>query len=203
MSIDSQTADCKGSHIIRKQSLRIALTFLIITAAAVLILSAINALTADVIAEHAAEEHRAAMTAVAPNADVFSELYTEDTTIDGISGAYKGTTFLGYCVEVTPSGFGGAIQLMVGVDKSGSVTGVAILNHNETPSLGANADSSDYLNQYLGKSGLIRVNSGRNAINAITGATITSKAVTEGVNTALTAVLNYTAKGGQLPNDSF
>ncbi len=186
----------KGFQMGWKQTIHLSLSLLIIAAVAAFVLSLVNAVTADTIAEHAAAKRQAAMVSVVPGADVFSELYSEDKTIVGITGAYAGTQFKGYCVEVTPNGFGGAISLMVGINEGGSVTGVAILDHSETAGLGAKATDPAFLNQYIGKSGAITVNTGKNAINAITGATITSKAVTEGINTALTAVLNYNAEGG-------
>ena len=175
---------------------KLGFTLFLITAAAVLVLALVHNLTAGTIALHAEEQRQTAMVSVMPGANVFSEMYCEDTTINRISGAYNDTTFLGYCVEVTPHGFGGDIHLMVGVDANGSVTGASILGHRETISLGANATDPAFLNQYIGKSGSITVNKGTNAIQAVTGATITSKAVTQGINTALTAVLNYDAEGG-------
>ena len=178
------------------QGLRLAFSLFLIAAVAALVLALVNALTADTIARHAEEKRQAAMASVMPGANVFSEMYNQDPTIDRISGAYTGTTFLGYCVEVSPNGFGGAITLMVGVDTNGSITGASILDHDETAGLGAKAADPNFLNQYIGKSGSITVNNGTNAIQAITGATITSKAVTQGINTALTAVLNYDAEGG-------
>lgn len=185
-----------------KQVARLGLSLFVIAAAAALVLALVNALTEDTIAQRAAAQRQAAMACVVPGADVFSELYSEDETIDALTGAYVGTRFQGYCVEVSPNGFGGAISLMVGVDAGGSVTGVVILDHSETAGLGARADSPDFLDQYTGKSGTITVNSGSNAIDGLTGATITSKAVTAGVNAALTAVLSYNAEGGQSPDES-
>lgn len=184
-----------------KQTARLGAFLLIITAVAALFLSVVNALTADRIAELAEAKRREAMSTVIPDADVFSELYSEDETITGITGAYAGTQFKGYCVEVSPNGFGGTISLMVGVDEGGSVTGVAILEHSETANLGAKAEDPEFLAQYINKSGTITVDKGSNAINAITGATITSKAITEGINTALTAVLNYNMEGGQFTDE--
>lgn len=199
-SVNYAAAERKGFDMDWKQGLRLGLSLFIIAAVAALVLALVNALTADTIAERAAAERQAAMVSVVPGADVFSQLYSEDTTIAGMTGAYAGTQFKGYCVEVSPNGFGGAISLMVGVDAGGSVTGVAILDHSETAGLGARADSPDFLDQYIGKSGTIGL-TGSNAIDALTGATITSRAVTEGVNTALTAVLNYSEEGGQSPDE--
>lgn len=198
---NTAAAERSGFDFDWKQGLRLGLSLLIITAVAALVLALVNAVTADTIAEHQAEQRQAAMESVMPDATIFSELYCEDDTIDGITGAYNGTTFVGYCVEVSPNGFGGAISLMVGVDDGGSVTGVVILSHSETAGLGARADSPEFLGQYTGKSGTITVNDGDNAIDGLSGATITSKAVTTGVNTALTAVLNYNAEGGQSPDE--
>ena len=201
MSTEEVIAVKRGLNPELKQGLRLGLSLFLITAAAALILSLVNALTAGPIARRQAAERQAAMEAVMPGANVFSELYSVDETIERISGAYIGTTFLGYCVEVAPNGFGGAISLMVGVADGGDITGVAILDHSETPGLGARAAQPEFLDQYIGKSGTVTVNSGRNAINAVSGATITSKAVTSGVNTALTAVVRYIAEGGQIPDE--
>lgn len=200
-SVNSVAAEKKGFDIDWKQFVHLGLSLFIIAAVAALVLALVNAVTADTIAARAEAERQNAMASVMPGADKFSELYSEDATINGITGAYSGTTPVGYCVEVSPNGFGGAISLMVGVDSGGSVTGVVILDHSETAGLGARADSPDFLSQYIGKSGTITVNSGENAIDGLTGATITSKAVTTGVNTALTAVLNYSEEGGQSPNE--
>lgn len=179
-----------------KQIVRLSVTLFIITAVSGAVLSLVNALTADTIAMRQEAARQKAMACVMPSADVFSDLYSENTDIQRISGAYKGTKFVGYCVEVSSNGFGGAIELMVGVNPNGKVTGVTILGHGETPGLGARAENPDFLGQYVGKSGKISVGQGGNAVNAITGATITSKAVTEGVNTAIAAVIHYNEEGG-------
>lgn len=194
MSKAKRKAKQKGTSFDWKQTVKLGLSLLVITAVSALVLGAVNALTADTIAMRQEAARQEAMACVMSNADVFSDLYSEDQTIERITGAYHGTQFVGYCVEVSPKGFGGAVNLMVGVNPYGRVTGVTILDHSETPGLGAKAEDPGFLDQYVGKSGKIVV--GGN-INAITGATITSKAVTEGVNTALTAVINYNAEGGQ------
>ncbi len=191
------TIEKNAPRIRWKRLLRPVLCLLILIAVVTLGLHLVNDLTEGRIAGRAAEQRRAAMASVMPEANIFSELFCDDTTIDGIAGAYSGTRFLGYCVEVSSNGFSGAVRLMVGVSESGRVTGVAILEHSESSTLGARAESSDFLAQYIGKSGTIRVNNGKNAIDGVTHATITSQAITDGVNAALTAVLHYDAEGGQ------
>lgn len=196
MSENMDAINVKDFRSAWKHILKPGLILVSLLVAAGLVLALVHFLTADTIALHSEKQRQSNMESVMPGANVFSEMYCEDPTIDRISGAYDGTRFLGYCVEVTPHGFGGDIRLMVGVGANGSVTGVSILEHREKPSLGANAADPDFLNQYVGKSGSITVNKGSNSIQAVTGATITSEAVTQGINTALTAVLNYDAEGG-------
>lgn len=94
---------------------------------------------------------------------------------------------IGYCVEVQAQGFSGAITMVVGVDLDGKVTGVAVTDHRETVSVVEQALSEGYLKRYVGRSGTIRT-SGYNSVDAVTGATATSHAITDGVNRALAIV---------------
>ncbi|WP_160638227.1 RnfABCDGE type electron transport complex subunit D [Pseudoflavonifractor sp. 60] len=96
---------------------------------------------------------------------------------------------LGYCVQVQSQGFGGPITMSVGVDLNGAVTGVAIVSHNETDRVGTSAMTPAALARYVGRSGTIRAG-GDNSIDAVAGATATSKAITAGVNRALNIVAN-------------
>lgn len=182
--------------------LHLALSLLAVTAIVALLLGLVNSVTEGPIADLQEQERQDALAAVAPGADVFSELYSADPTIERITGAYAGTELKAYCVEVSPNGFGGPVSMMVGVSPSGAVTGVVILDHSETAGLGANAERAEFRDQFVGKSGTITVKTGDNSIDALTGATITSKAVTSGVNTALTAVLNFDPEGGMNLEDS-
>ncbi len=176
--------------------LRIGLALFLITAIAAFVLGLVNAVTADAIEERAQETRQAALNSVMPDADSFEDVDWNDGTIEGMTFAYSGSDFVGCCVETTPNGFGGAIDLMVGVDTDGRVTGVVILDHSETAGLGARADSPDFLDQYIGKTFEIEVNEDdENSIDALSGATITSKAVTLGVNTAIEAADNCMEEG--------
>ena len=119
--------------------------------------------------------------------------YTETAGVTGVDAAYNGSELLGYCVQTEPAGFGGAISMMVGVSTDGTVTGVSILEHNETPGVGTNAMTEDFLAQYTGRTGTLTVKTGADTdIQHITGATVTSAAVTDGVNIALA----FIAEGG-------
>ena len=164
---------------------KLTITLFIITAVVALLLSFVNALTKDTIAERAAAELSKALAEVMPEAtDPFAE-----PVYEGVEGtvyeATAGGEVIGWCIQVASNGYGGAITMVVGVDAELSVTGVSIVDMSETAGLGSKADSPSFLGQYVGRSGVINVKSGDNAIDAISGATVTSKAVTAGVNAAL------------------
>lgn len=96
----------------------------------------------------------------------------------------------GYCVTVLPEGYGGPIETIVGIDLSGAVTGVKVTsNMSETPGLGAKAkDSENFTYQFEKRTPEFAVKRDGGDIDAITSATITSRAITEGVNAAAEVV---------------
>ena len=94
---------------------------------------------------------------------------------------------MGYCVEVQSHGFGGMITMMVGVDLDGKVTGLAVTDHKETYSVVEGVLDRKHLLKYEGLSGTIRY-SGNNSVDVVSGATATSRGITDGVNQALAIV---------------
>ena len=111
-----------------------------------------------------------------------------------ITAGYNEQGLVGYCVEVQAHGFGGLLTAVVGVNTNGEVTGVAVTDHKETLDVGTKAMEESYLSQFIGKSGTIRT-SGSNAVDAVSGATATSGAVTSCVNQALAIVANLDTEG--------
>lgn len=168
---------------------QLTITLFIITAVVALLLGLINNVTAGEIERLTAEKTKAAMNEVL-EADSYEEMSVElPELITGISEALDGAgSVIGHVVEVEPAGFGGVIGMVVGIDSDNVVTGVAIVSHEETSGLGADAVKPAFRDQYRGKSGTLAVDKEGGEINALTGATVTSKAVTDGVNTALRAV---------------
>ena len=165
-----------------------------------LLLSLCNFLTKDTIASLAFESEQKAMTETLAQAEKFEKFnYNADDVVSEVYEGTSGEKVVGYCFKAEPKGYGGAISMIVGVDTECKVTGVAIVNMSETPGLGAKAKESSFTDAYKGKTSGIKVNkSGApkdNEISAISGATITSKAVTEGVNRALEIAEDLT-KGG-------
>lgn len=161
--------------------LRLTLTLFLITTIVAGLLGLVNYVTADTIAEQIAQKAENAMRQVL-EADGYEPLDVPEES--AVTAAYRAGD-RGYVVRVAPNGFGGAIDMMVGVDVSGAVTGVAIVSQSETASLGANCTREDFRAQFTGKTGTLSVSKDGGEIEALTGATVSSRAVTEGVNTAL------------------
>jgi len=92
----------------------------------------------------------------------------------------------GYIIILKVKGYGGPIRMAVGIGKDGEAKGISIISHNETPGLGANVEKEEFLGQFIGKAISDPLEVGED-IQAITGATITSKAATKEVKEALEA----------------
>jgi len=149
-----------------------------------LLLGLVNSVTAEPIAAINQAKTEAAMNEVLPAA-AYDEL--QYTGSDGqITGIYKAGD-AGYVVQVTVSGSQGMIDMVVGVDKSGTATGVSIVSMKETAGLGDKAKEPDFRAQFVGTTGSASVNKDGGEIVALTGATVTSRAVTKGVNAAVAA----------------
>ena len=102
--------------------------------------------------------------------------------------------FFGYCVEVAGKGFGGDIGMMVGYDANREILGVRVVSHSETPGLGAKIKTDAwFLEQYAGKSGEVTLGED---VDAIVGATVSSKAVTAGINLATETLDRVLAENG-------
>ena len=165
--------------------LRLALTLLAITAVVTAALAGVNTVTAPAIAELNAQKTQQAIELVLPGG---GEQLSDIPAVDLVSKVYASET--GYAIEVTPGGFDNTITMMVGVDKAGSVLGISIIKHTETAGLGAVAAAGtpageSFRGQFVGASGSVSVTKDGGQMDAITGATITSRAVCAGVNAAL------------------
>ena len=168
-----------------KYVLRLALILLAITAVVAALLAAVNSVTAPVIAQLNAQKPQEAIAAVLPGGGDSVD-FTDASGL--VSVVYKGEA--GYAVQVAPAGFDGPITMMVGVDLDGNVLGISIIKHTETAGLGAVAAATTSAGEafrggFVGQSGAVSVTKDGGQIDAITGATITSRAICVGVNAAL------------------
>ncbi len=177
--------------------LKLTLILFAICFIATLLLSLCNYLTKGRIAELASHNEDLARQEVIAGAEfekINTDSYADELSKYEFIEAYKATKngeFSGYCISVAPQGFNGPITMIVGIDPEGSCYGVKITSLSETPGLGAKAQDESFYGQFAdGKKGVLSVVKNKpetteNEINAISGATITSKAVTQGVNNAL------------------
>ena len=141
-------------------------------------------------------EEEAALKKIMPDATAF-----EPKTAGEIEyfEALKDGELTGYCIKAVGSGYGGYIRIIVGIDPSGVIKGVRILEHQETPGLGSKINEVRpgekepyFLRQFRGK--LARTVAIKKDVDAITGATISSKAVTDAINKTVSEFLEKVKK---------
>ena len=195
-----EKVDMDPKYII-KLTVTLLLCCLVVAAA----LGGVNAITKDKIAAINWENTVTAMKAVVadPDSTEFSEAL-ENTeamtaaaasaggTLDSVYEVLVGGENAGYAIKVVASGSQGSIEMMVGVDGEGAVTGVSIVDHAETAGIGTKimeneplASGTGVLDQFVGKSAADGTLAVGTNVDAISGATVSTKGVTTGVNAAL------------------
>lgn len=166
--------------------------------AATLLLSLTNRVTEGRIEAVQQEAADNARMLVSPSASSFREAEGTDKA-EVYEALSESGELLGYAVTVDGKSYGGSIKVMTGFDTQGEVTGVQILSIEDTPGLGMNAKKEAFRDQFAGRTAgdltVSKTASLDTEIQAITGATITSTAVTRCVNEAYQAV--FGEKGGQ------
>lgn len=181
---------------------RITGVLLAICLVTALLLGIVNQITDPRIKAIEAEKIRTAMSKVLP-ADEYTNIDAKlPKSVKSISQAKANGSPIGWVAQVTANGSQGEIQLMVGVNPDGKVTGVSVIKHSETPNIGTKVVSDQtVLDRFIGMShadGEITVNSGTNRFDGISGATVSSKGVTAGVNAALEAIADLNSVQGGL-----
>lgn len=138
--------------------------------------------------EKTVEDFAAQVTAGKLDDETYS--YTDDKLIEAKKAMVDGAQ-AGYVVKVSGKGYGGAVVIALGITVDGEIIGMNILdNSNETPGLGQNCSKESWNKQYIGAKaadGIVDLSQpkGNGNVDAISGATITSRAVTRAVNVAL------------------
>lgn len=175
----------------------VAVLFLV-CAVAGLAAAAANEVTEPIIAQQEAQALQRGLSEVLPEAASFEPVSAAELTGAGkaVLSAWwaldSGNQPVGVVVEAAPSGYGGPIRMLVGVAQDGTVKTLKILSAaNETPGLGAKVTEPAFQGQFSGLRAGIALIKGQapagNEIQAVTGATISSRAVLDGVNQALAA----------------
>ena len=213
----SEKADFPGNNGFRGM-LKLGVILAIYAACACVGLAFVYAGTIKIIAQRQLDDQEAALKELFPEADDFKSISgiksadsmvtigDDDPDNTGVFAAMKSGGTIGLALRTSRASYGGPIKALVGVNADGKISGVKILEHTDTPGLGANAASKTYYvdrakgihfyDQFTGKS----VNDPfepKQDVIAITAATITSKAVAESVKAAGEAALAwFAAQGG-------
>lgn len=194
----------------KKSSILInTLVIVIVTLVCVALLAVVNQVTKGPIEQAEINARAEVYKLVYPDAPSFAEVENTEAMLEnsadvlsaaGYDGCYAKDVLAvndasgnaeGYVIAaVSPNGYGGDIQIAVGITKDGVITGFDVISNSETAGLGSKCTEPEFKNQFAGKSAstLEVTKSGAaadNQIDAISGATITSNAVTEAVNAAI------------------
>ncbi len=185
-----------------KEILTLTIKLLLITAIVAALLGGINMVTEPIIAENNEATFQANLKELLPGAENFeldgTKLPEPEAGVK-VNGVYCGMaadgTPVGYVADaVCSEGYGGDVVVMTGVDTEGKITKVKVTEMEETPGLGAKCQT-DWIDQYTGLTENIVVSkngsagNNPNKIDAISGATITSRAVTKAVNNSVSAAI--------------
>ena len=160
----------------------------VICLVATTLLAFANQVTAPLIEKLAVQTEIDARKTVLAKAETFEE--KKSGNIDYVVGFDKDGKEVGMVFTKTAKSYGGEIIVMTGIDNEGKVSGVEILQINDTPGLGMNAQKPEFKNKFIGLNDIITVkknsaDANNNEIDAISGATISSKAVADAVNAAI------------------
>lgn len=187
-----------------KETLRLGIILLLISAVAAGILALSNEVTGPIIAEREREEAFGAFLELFPDAEDFveideallAEIQSTNKNVNGVLEAKSGDQTIGYAFQVSAGGYGGIVNAIAGINTDNTIAGIRIGTHSETPNLGDAIEKPSFTDTYVGKTAeekLVAVASpsAENEVLSISGATISSFAVLSGVNDATDAYLRY------------
>jgi len=183
-----------------KKYLKLPIALLLITFISGFLLSYANKITKPRMKKLQREKEKKARKKVLPEASEFKskKLDISSKYLDKQYwvGYDKNDNIVGFVAKVFKNGYSSRINIMVGVTPSKKIQAISILKQAETPGLGAKCEQKWFQKQFQNlKAGNIEVMKsevpkGKNAIKAITAATITSKAVTDGINLGIDVLFN-------------
>ena len=158
------------------------------------LLAGTNLITRSQIAKLEKKANKDAMTAICE-----AEQYKEADDGSYFEAVTGGKTTCYIFTETAP-GYGGDVKVMTGINPDGTVKSIQVIDvTSETAGLGQNAKNESFTKQFEGKTNgisVVKYGAADNQINAVTGATISSKGVTECVNKALDT-FEKSVKGGE------
>ncbi len=153
-----------------------------------LLMSVINNVTAPLIKANEESEKNRTYFAALPDADSFTEL---ECTVEGVTAALKADNDTGYVITAQSRGYGGPVPAAVAFSNDGSIIRVVMMNNEETPGLGQKVTDEAFTSQFEGMAAEAFT---LDDIDAIAGATISSRASVNAINLAIQAYKEVTAK---------
>ncbi|MDC7294461.1 MULTISPECIES: RnfABCDGE type electron transport complex subunit G [unclassified Butyrivibrio] len=198
-----------------KSMIKNAFILFAITLVAGVLLGIVYQVTKDPIAYQDKLAQDKANQSVFASAQTFDDLDLDQAAADKVASAHSGVTIesvkeakdasgasAGYVIQVKSKGYGDFIQYTVGITKEGNINGISIISIAETPGLGMNAEkvvAPQFVDKQATQFSVVKngqLSDAGTQIEAISGATITSRAVTEGVNAAVEYFETALVKGG-------
>ncbi len=158
-----------------KEMVRYGLVLAIICVVASLSLALVNSLTRSRILAQAQAEEENSLKEVIPEATRFEPLKSGENILYYKAFGSDGT-LVGAAFKATKKGYSSVVETMVGMKKDGTITAIKVLSQNETPGLGARVAESSFTGQFKNKN-----SANLNEVQAVSGATISSRAVIEAV----------------------
>ncbi|MBO5137102.1 MAG: FMN-binding protein [Spirochaetaceae bacterium] len=191
-----------------KNMLKLGFALAAFASVACVLLALVNNFTAPVIAQAKAEEVNAALSVVFPEGDSFEKVadFTTDSSssikIEDLYIAKKGNNVLGAVIQATGPTYDKA-TILLGMNMNRQITGIQFLSISDTPGFGQKATEPEFYTQFAGKSADDEFNVGSD-VDAISGATITSRGVAQIVKYAAYVAGEYLAKnyGAKASNSS-
>lgn len=176
------------------------LVLTVIALVAAVALATTNLITEKPIAEQNLGENQQALKAMFPEADEFAEVSPgESSGVDFVYEVRQSGQTIGYAVKETVQGYGGSIEVLTGMESGGILRGISVggPDFKETEGLGARAKEPEFTDQFAGKTPPLKLGE---TIDGISGATITSRAVVDGVNQGVQKVQSLTGgEDGSVP----
>ena len=201
----------KQKPVLLHSILRCSITLLIIIAVVAASLMSLDMLTGGIIKQNQDKALERALIEVMPKAVSFVPLSDAVCMEQGAKSIYEaksGPDVIGYCIELVQPGYSGDIDIVIGVGTSNMmVTDIRIISMSEMAGLGVNVTSDKFISQFKGMRydsdrpfTVTKANAPGVQVNAVSGATVSSKAVTAAVNKAMGAASAlWKARNGALP----
>ena len=162
-------------------SIRPTLILALICLLATLLLAGLNQLTTPIITRNEAQTANEIYAALLPEADGFTALSCD---IDGITAVMEANNGAGYVITAQSRGYGGQVPAAVAFSPEGTILGVTMMENSETPGLGQKVTEAAFSGQFAGREAATFT---IDEIDAVTGATISSKAAVAAINLAIEA----------------